>query len=983
MTLMAREMMEGPGFIGIGFGEQVMNGAEMWWCWVIEEQFNIFLIDLEGEDEECPSTNSVPKTTPMFACCLAEGGLHVIGDCSTPEDNVHYELEVMDWCLSESSSSVTIRAPVCNDDFTLDEHGSQQQPTSTKRNCFQLSTSADFIVAYNPLSGSRTHGYYRRTTSQVNLFAGILTQAESGTADEGLVATHGVFMLIAWMLAAPWAIYIARFAKTKSWRLVAHVSLMGFAGSLMIPLLIGVEASVGATDKTADHAVVGLILMCVYFVMALVGRIRYMRLEGVKLGHMATLASKIIHMYGGYVILGLAWWNCYTGLVRIGPEDSYFSLVVLSSFPLGYDIDAFGIIRKYVYFPYISVVALVFVITEYRRYRRNKNHSLKVAEEVSKRFSETALSGQDDTLNGCIFLTTIKDAELETMSMDTFLDVTRLGKALCIADGYVLDITDFMNFHPGGRRLLRYASGSDITEELLGRREIDRASHVHSPDAMKLLKTLITAKLIDSPFSGDDVDADEEAVASGASGRLMVNIGESFDKRQTADSNSKPPVRSRASRIFFPARVLEIKYLTPDIAINKGSKPVIMLRLSIPRSSLAAQEGKSFPPSCVFTFRGVGEKGVNVERKYTPVYLDRDIMRPSIALHEETQEKESEDEIFDFLISLIPKGQMSKVFLRLKPGKMLLVQGPNINASTLDTIGSKDWRYVVMIAAGTGISPMLQLINCYLDSESFPAMFLIWVLKGPAHKYSEEVGLKKLSKLSSGKFKWLIIYSSSKTTDLAPETDAYDDGTLRTRKSRLRSARASFDSKRSSSKRRSWGASSSRKQINGSLVSSMASNVREMIAVENDWRRRNSDVSIASNADSDMGMGIKFDRSFWANSANTSMASHYDEQVLSDILVSIDSYCRIINLPTIESGDSEDTTSITGEVTLEENKEPVRRTTSSDEKSSSRNEMSFHDDVLLAVSGSPYFEGSTLAILQGLGFPLKHVISFNTATDHV
>jgi hypothetical protein len=111
---------------------------------------------------------------------------------------------------------------------------------------------------------------------------------------------------------------------------------MGFVGSLMVPLLIGVEASVGATDKTAEHCVVGLSLMIVFFFMVFAGRIRYLKLEGKPVGRKTDIVSLIFHKYGGLTIVALAWWNCYTGLVRIGPEDSYIQIVVLSSFPMGY-----------------------------------------------------------------------------------------------------------------------------------------------------------------------------------------------------------------------------------------------------------------------------------------------------------------------------------------------------------------------------------------------------------------------------------------------------------------------------------------------------------------------------------------------------------------------------------------------------------------------------------------------------------------------
>ena len=148
-----------------------------------------------------------------------------------------------------------------------------------------------------------------------------------------------------------------RYIKTKSWRLVAHVSLMGIVGSLMVPLLIGkfrdifgttriviwlkyltaylgVEASVGATDKTQEHSVVGIFLMIIYFFMVFAGRVRYLKLQGQKVGRKTYFFSTLLHKYGGVIIVWLSWWNCYTGLIRISPEDSYFQVWLLSSFSL-------------------------------------------------------------------------------------------------------------------------------------------------------------------------------------------------------------------------------------------------------------------------------------------------------------------------------------------------------------------------------------------------------------------------------------------------------------------------------------------------------------------------------------------------------------------------------------------------------------------------------------------------------------------------
>lgn len=82
---------------------------------------------------------------------------------------------------------------------------------------------------------------------------------------------------------------------------------------MMIPLLIGVEASVGASDKKQAHAVLGITMLFLFFVLVAAGRIRYMKWDGRKIGKRTDFMSKIVHKAGGYCFMGLAWWNCYTG----------------------------------------------------------------------------------------------------------------------------------------------------------------------------------------------------------------------------------------------------------------------------------------------------------------------------------------------------------------------------------------------------------------------------------------------------------------------------------------------------------------------------------------------------------------------------------------------------------------------------------------------------------------------------------------------
>ena len=115
-------------------------------------------------------------------------------------------------------------------------------------------------------------------------------------------------------------------------------------------------------------------------------------------------------------------------------------------------------------------------------------------------------------------------------------------------------------------------------------------------------------------------------------------------------------------------------------------------------------------------------------------------------------DEDNELETHEFLISLIPHGKMSKFLLSQKVGKVLLAQGPRINTRLLDKIDSFEWKTVVMIAGGTGVSPMIQLINYYLwlGVSEMPYLFLVWNLKSPDHGYEHVLGLEDLERRAKG-----------------------------------------------------------------------------------------------------------------------------------------------------------------------------------------------------------------------------------------
>mmetsp|Transcript_22791 Transcript_22791/g.25964 ORF Transcript_22791/g.25964 Transcript_22791/m.25964 type:complete len:1587 (-) Transcript_22791:233-4993(-) len=747
------EGMDGNGFIGVGWGSKVMLGAEIWFCTIDEEVFSNY----PPGDNDCIAPSAEPNSTKrkMFSCCVTPGINHAVPQCASQDDEIFYSLQIVNWCLSKSFSSVTVRAPVCS------SKNNEDNSKTSPRNCFRLSSTQDFIMAYNPSAQSRTHGFQRRTAAQVDLYTGSQTEPETKTADEGLIALHGIHMLFSWMILAPVGIFIVRHMKTKKWRMVAHISIMGIIGSLVVPLLVGVEASVGATSAISEHKVVGLSLLVVYFLMVAAGRVRYLKLTGSKVGRRTDVITHFFHRYMGLAIVFLSWWNCYTGLVRIGPEDISVQLFIMGSKAIGYDIAIFARLRRHIFFPYLGCVLLIFLIAEFRL------HQSKRATHDNNEI--------DSILEGSKTIWEDDGSELDIMTIENFLYTTR-HSALCVVDGRVLDLTDFMEIHPGGKDFMKYAQGSDITAEILGRRDIDGIKHTHGQGALKLMNSLVKAKL---EKSGED------KIHKGRGGITSLI--------------SRPThlVKSIKSKLMYtPGRVVSVKCITPSLNIGNTSRPVIWLRLAVPRDQRESrQTNASLTPSSAFTFRGRDKQGRQIERQYTPIILcekyqelwgERDWSRRRRTLANMVSYRSfskafkgsdgtSEEEIYDFIISLVPNGQMSKYLLCLKPGKNILCQGPLTSQSVVQKL-KRHWETIVMVAAGTGVSPMLQLVDDFIarnrkqqhrtleeKERGGPCMFLVWLVEGPQQNYSKLLGLNQRVAESNGHFFYTIIYSTSKT----------------------------------------------------------------------------------------------------------------------------------------------------------------------------------------------------------------------------
>lgn len=147
--------------------------------------------------------------------------------------------------------------------------------------------------------------------------------------------------------------------------------------------------------------------------------------------------------------------------------------------------------------------------------------------------------------------------------------------------------------------------------------------------------------------------------------------------------------------------------------------------------------------SCIITRAAIGddseERGKYVIRPYTPI-----------------SDPESKG-YFDLLIKIYPEGKMSQHFDHLKPGDVLEVKGPIEKLRYSPNMKKK----IGMIAGGTGITPMVQVIKAILkNSNDNTQVSLLYANVSP-----DDVLLKaELDRLAASYPNFKVFYTVDKPT---------------------------------------------------------------------------------------------------------------------------------------------------------------------------------------------------------------------------
>ncbi|CAN0507965.1 unnamed protein product, partial [Ectocarpus sp. 8 AP-2014] len=102
--------------------------------------------------------------------------------------------------------------------------------------------------------------------------------------------------------------------------------------------------------------------------------------------------------------------------------------------------------------------------------------------------------------------------DLPVYSVAAFNDKVLSGQTWLVVDEAVLDVSDFAQRHPGGKRLIFNVLGTDVTMELLGQdnsvgHAMSFPPHAHTGRAWRIIRSLVVGYI-------EEEDAGEPAAAT-------------------------------------------------------------------------------------------------------------------------------------------------------------------------------------------------------------------------------------------------------------------------------------------------------------------------------------------------------------------------------------------------------------------------------------------------------------------------------------
>ncbi|ORY46932.1 hypothetical protein BCR33DRAFT_113212 [Rhizoclosmatium globosum] len=529
----------------------------------------------------------------------------------------------------------------------------------------------DVIFAFSQSSELAWHGALNRMHSQINFYESstAIAPSQTSTVSSSLLILHSISMYVAFIILYPLGIYVARYHRNLNRWLSIHTSLLSSVTSnVVVAALTAIIGTFGNTQSVhykIGMAVIGLVgisSMAGYFATKLyMAHYRWSNLAAV---------FRYIHKYSGLLayIVGLV--DCYYGVVELSPtasEQVYYQLIFLVTVfipPIG--LYLYGEKQKH-------------LNIDVKDYMGLNNLPLFRWEDVNHRVS--------------------------------------LGAKWIVIDDIIYDIQKYMDFHPGGPYALNQMIGIDAAFAFNGRYTKKpliekfgslgrRGANSDDEEDEKLRQQYV----VNNPTTY--VDEKLEALIYNHS-RYARNILSNYamgtlrdydptPRRSSKDvddvTNSDSMLKesslelgtSRVKRIPVHVNTFQ-HYIIGRKTLLTGPNarhPVYLFRLLFDEEDAEMHSR----PGDSYLFQFVDDTGKLVSRSYTPIKVD------------------SKGGI-DFMIKLY-NGEMTHY---LSDAKSVRMRGPIPRTDLLNPFSESGcWKTLGLIAGGTGITPMLLIIDYHL-----------------------------------------------------------------------------------------------------------------------------------------------------------------------------------------------------------------------------------------------------------------------------
>ncbi|KAI8908582.1 heme peroxidase [Gorgonomyces haynaldii] len=539
------------------------------------------------------------------------------------------------------------------------------------------------------------HGALTRGARTVNIVAalnqgGIIQSDDHDINFEietKLVTVHGICMFVTYGFLYPTGIFLIRYLGGISSSVVHYHAEFMYYGSLLsefatLLLLFGI------TPKySRPHPIMGLTVSALMFVTPIFGSLAK---GNYKFAFKYFKYFRWTHKSLGYFTLLLGYATSGMGVNDIS----------------GYNLSLFGMSLVYAFIAWAVTWLLIFVVLGEMGYMRMYLLSMQLKQKKKS-------VGRRDSL--------VMATKVLTFSWDEILDKIDRGSDLVVIKGNVYDVDTFIAGHPGGAALLASTLGTDATRAYFGSLSLEQDSkkkkdmmkedvknniHHHSTLANKMLQDMSIGSLL-------NVDEQQEELND----YIDDKLGKKMERRR---SSVNPDDMHGKMRAKFGHKVLsesEQELASQPHAI----KPEYYSRMFLVEKRCLTKDSQY--PVYAFKFRFEREKcqvllvpGDSIELMFLLEPLpDGKPRQHRFVVRSYTLTQVFSQSTIEIYVKMMPDGQMSKHLSQLKVGQSIRCRGPHQHSLCL-YLGSDFGVYqkLILICAGSGLTPMLLLIDYYL-----------------------------------------------------------------------------------------------------------------------------------------------------------------------------------------------------------------------------------------------------------------------------